>query len=260
MSNLSICYLNIGDIADLTAIPSEVSSMPVAYIQNDSRGSIFGAVASGIQTIVGDWGGVDYTVGCVKLDRTNLVSGDTWRIQLYSDTTLTTLIYDSGTIAVFATGLYSGLDYSSAELFFTSVTGVKSFKITTTSVTALRVCRLFIGPTTVATYNPQWGMMSGWETNSSKVRTDGGSFRSLFGSTWRTLSFDMLLTTESERSIWYEIGRYCSNTKSLWISVFPGVGGAQERDHSIIGKFEASPIIKWGSFNQFDFSVKLSEI
>lgn len=260
MSNLTICYLNHGDSAVLSASPVALSNLPVAYLQNDSRGYMFGAATSGVQDIRGDWNNTAYTVGCIKLDRTNLADGDTWRVQLYSDVAWTTNIYDSGVISVFTTGLYSGFDYSSAELFFTAVSSVKSFKITITSAAAVRISRLFIGPTIVAGYNPQWGLSSGWSTNSTVTRTDGGSLRSNIGSQWRSLSFDMLLTTEADRSIWYEIARYCSTTKALWVSVFPGVGGVQERDHSFIGKLETNPMTRWGSFNQFDFSIKLSEI
>ena len=260
MSNLAIGYLNRADSATLTASPAAASNAPVTYLQNDSRGHQFAAVAVGAQEIKGTWGGTSYTIGCVHLDRTNMVDGDTWRIQLFSDAAWTTSVYDSGTIAPFATGLFADWAFSNAEKFFTPVAGVKSFKTTVTSAAIFQASRIFVGPYSTAEYNPQYGMTPGWETNSQQARTDGGSLGANVRAQWRSLSFDMFATTEAERAAWMEIGRYSGNAKAVWVSVFPGAGGTQERDHSIMGKFEQSPATKWTSYNQYDFSLKLSEL
>jgi len=260
MSNLAICYKNLADSATLTASPVAGSTTPVTYLQNDSRGDLFKATATGAQAILGEWGGTAYTVSCVHLERTNLVDGDTWRIQLYSDATWTTQVYDSGTVAPFATNLYDDWDYSNADLFFTPTASVKSFKITCTSAAIFQASRLVLGVYTTAEYNPKYGMSAGYSTNSTHERRVGGSLGANVQAQWRALTFDMFASTEAERAIWNEIGRYCGNTKTVWVSVFPSLNTSQERDHSMLGKFEQAPAVKWTDYNQYDFSLTLNEI
>lgn len=260
MTNLNIAYLNRADSATLTASPAAASTAPVTYLQNDSRTYKMQAAAVGAQDIKGEWGGTAYTVGCVRLDRTNLADGDTWRIQLYSDAAWTTGVYDSGTIAPFTTDLFDDWSYSVAEKFFTAVAGVKSFKITVTSAAVFQASRLFVGPYTTAQYNPVYGLQLGWSTNSTQTRRGSGTLGTSTRSQWRTMVFDMLARDDAQRNIWMEIARYCGNTKTVWVSVFPGLGTARERDHSMFGKFEQSPMIKISGFNNYDFSITLNEL
>lgn len=260
MTNLAIAYINRADSATLTASPVAGTSTPVTYLQNDARGYQFAATAAGAQDIKGTWGGTAYAIGCVRLDRTNLADGDTWRIQLYSDAAWTTGVYDSGTIAVFTAGTFASWSFSVAEKLFTEVAGVKSFKITVTSAAVFQSSRLFVGTYTNAQYNPKLGLSAGWDGNSTQVRKDGGSLGVNVKSQWRTMSFDMFASTETERAIWNEIGRYAGNTKTVWVSVFPGVGGTQERDYSVMGKFEKSPAQKITQYTQYDFSLTLNEV
>lgn len=260
MSNLAIGYINLADSATLTADPIAGSLTPVTYLQNDSRGDLFKATASGTQAIKGTWGGTAYTIGCVHLDRTNLADGDTWRIQYYSDAAWTTQVYDSGTIAPFATDLYDAWGYSNADKFTTVTASVKSFKITIVSAAIFQAARLFVGNYVTAAYNPKYGASVGWETSSKQERRDGGSLGANVKAQWRSMSFDMFATTEAERAQWLEIGRYAGITKTVWISVFPSLATTQERDYSMIGKFEQSPATKWSDVNQYDFSIKLNEV
>lgn len=260
MSNLIIGYLNRADSATLTASPAAASNAPITYLQNDSRGHVFAAAAVGAQEIKATWGGTAYTIGCVHLDRTNLADGDTWRIQYYSDAAWTTQVYDSGTVAPFATGQYTDWDYSNAEMLTTVTASVKSVKVSVTSAAIFHAARIFIGPYTTAAYNPKMGAVVTWDSNSAQARMSGGTLSVNAQAQWRSLAFDMSATTEAERAVWMEIGRYSSNVKSVWVSVFPGLGGTVERDLSIMGKFEQSPATKWSGYNQFDFSLKLNEV
>lgn len=261
MTNLSISYINCADSATLTANPAALATKPITYLQNDARGYLFGAAAPGSQEIKGTWSGTAYTVGHIKLDRTNLVDGDTWRVQLYSDTAWTTGVYDSGVVAPFAAGLFSTWSYSFAELWLASqTTGVKSFKITVVSASAFQASKLYVGPYTTAQWNPKYGMSMNWEGNSKQERWDSGTLGVQTRAQWRALNFDLFASTDAERAVWQEIGRYCGNFKTVSVSVFPNVGGAQERDNSMICKFEDSPEAKWSNLSIYDLSVKLKEI
>lgn len=258
MSTTKIAYINRADSATLTADPVALSTAPVTFLQSDRRGYIFSATSSAAQQIKGQWGGTAYPISYVRLDRTNMVNGDTWRIQLYSDAAWTTQVYDSGTIAPFTTE-FADWSFSFAEKWFTEVTGVKSFKITVTAATTLTAYRLFVGPSTTVTYDPNYGMTPSWVDNDENERTEGGSETTNQKSNWRKLVFDMSASTEADRAAWMEIGRRNGKRLQVVLSPFVGVGGTQERDHSIMGKFEESPSTRWSDVSLFDFSLVLNE-
>lgn len=257
---MRIVYKNLADLATLTADPVASTVDPVTYLQQDSRGHLFAAAASGSQVIKGTWNGTAYTVSAVRLERTNLADGDTWRVQLYSGADWTTEVYDSTAVAPFATNLYDDWNHSNADLFFTAETGVKSFKITLSTATAFQAARLVLGAYTEAEFNPMYGITLGYDGNSEQTRREGGSMATTTRADWRALSFDMLTTTEAYRAAWNEIGRYAGNHKTVWVSVFPGTGGTQERDFSIVGKFDQAPQIRWGDVTRYDFSLTLNEL
>ncbi len=258
-NKLRIAYLNRADAATLTASPGAASTSPVRYLQNDSRLDMFSAVAVGSQAILGDWGGTAYTIGCMRLDRTNLVDGDTLRLQLYSDLGQLTEIGSRAAAAPFATDLYDTWDYSNAELFFAPVAGVKSFKITVVSAAVFQASRLFLGPYTEAAINPEEGAAAGWIDLSEQKRLKSGTLAVNVGAMHRSLPFSMMVNTEATRAAWMEIGRYSGTSKTVWVSVFPGDGTALERDHSFMGKFKESPMMKIMT-NKYDFSLTLNEI
>jgi hypothetical protein len=265
MSNLRIAYVNRADTATLTANPVVESTMPVTYLQNDSRGYVMRSTSTTAQEIKGEWGGTGYTLGCCSLYRHNLITNDTWRLQLYSDTTWTTSVYDSGTIDAFSDNTFDDWDFEFSVMWFTAVSGVKSFKLTITSSTNpdgyVEASRLFLGAYTEAEYNPKYGMSLGYESSANVVRSDGGSLYGGAKSRWRTLSFDIEITSESQRATWAEIGRFCGIDKTVLVSVYPGnATAALERDYTLLGKFEKSPEQVASSFNLFDHSIKLLEI
>lgn len=257
MTNLCIAYINRADTATLTASPAAGASTPVTYLQNDSRGHLFAASASGSQEIRGEWGGTAYTIGCARLERTNLADGDTWRIELYSDAAWTTQVWDSTVAAPFAADLYDNWPYSVAEKFFTPVAGVKSFKITVVSAAVFQAARLFVGPYAQAEYNPSM-INPFWSDPSEQERLDGGSLATLVREKFRAMAFDMDVTTEAGRAVWDEVGLIAGKSRSVIVSAFPGIGGTQERDHSVMGKFEESPSVKLTGYNQYDFSLTIN--
>jgi len=184
-------------------------------------------------------------------------------MQLYSDAGQTTQIYDSGTIAAFTTGLYADWAYSVVAKYFTAVASVKSFKLTIVSSTNpagyIEIAELFIGAYTEATYSPKFGLSLGWTDNSTQTRR-GGTLSINTQDQWRSLSFDMLLTTEVDRALWMEIGRYCSKSKTVFISGFPADASVnRERDHQGFWKFDQSPAQKISEFNLYDLTVTANE-
>lgn len=260
MANLRIGYLNYADLATLTADPVATTTGPVTYLQSDARGDIFLASSAASQAIKGTWGGTSYTVSQMTLWRHNLVYSDTIRLQLYSDAAWTTQVYDSTALAAYVSALFDNWGWAFTNRYF-AAQACKSFKITVAaSAAALQCSRLFLGPYTEAPINPEYGAVFGIETNARQSRSEGGSLRSIVKADWRTAMFDMLVRTEADRAAWMEIARYCGISKSIVASLYPEVGGTEERDHTLFSKFEKHPATKLSDWGRYDFSMKLLEI
>lgn len=261
MSNLRIGYLNYADLATLTATPALTAAGPATYLQSDARGDICEATTLASQDITGTWGGDEYTISQMTLWRHNLIPTDTIRLILYPNADWTgTPLYDSTALAAWSSGLFSTWGWCFANRYFASTAGVKSFKLTVAASTgSFQASRLFLGPYTEAPINPGEGFILTPETNSRQSRSEGGSLRSIVKADWRSAVFDMMVKTEADRAAWYEIGRYCNTNKSFVASLYPGVGGTSERDHTIFGKFEKAPGMKLFT-NKYDFSVKILEL
>lgn len=260
MSNLRIGYLNYADLATLTASPVADTTKPVTYLQNDARGYTFAATSAASQDIKGEWGGTAYTISQLALWRHNLAYADTIRLILYPNADWTgTPVYDSTALAAYESGLFTAWGWGFTNRYFTPAAAVKSFKITVAAAAALEFQRLYLGPYTEAEYMPGEGAQVGWQGNSTQTRREGGSLGVDVKAKWRQLVFDMMVDTEANRAIWMEIGRYATNEKTVCASFYPGAGGTSERDMSVMGKFEDSPMQKLMQ-NRYDFSLKLNEI
>lgn len=262
MANLRVSYLNYADLATLTADPVATAAGPVTYLQNDARGDIFLASSTASQDIKLTWGGAAYTISQLTLWRHNLVYSDTVRLILYPNADWTgTPLYDPGATAAYVSGLFTNWDWGFTNRYFTPTASVKSAIIrVAASVAAFECARLYLGPYTEATFNPNYGFVLGQETNSTQGRSEGGSLRSVTKASWRTAAFDMMARTESDRAAWFEIGRYCDVSKAFVASLFPEAAGTSERDHTIFGKFEKAPGAKLSGINRYDFSMKILEL
>lgn len=260
MANLRIGYLNYADLATITADPVATTTGPVTYLQSDARGDIFLASSAASQAIKGTWGGTSYTVSQLTLWRHNLVYSDTIRLELFSDAAWTTPVYNPAASAAYVSGLFDNWGWAFSNRYF-AATACKSFKITVAaSAAAFQCSRLYLGPYTEAPINPEYGAVFGIETNARQSRSEGGSLRSIVKADWRTAMFDMLTRTEADRAAWMEISRYCGISKSFVASLYPEVGGTEERDHTLFSKFEKHPATKLSDWGRYDFSMKILEI
>lgn len=258
MSNIRIGYINYADTATLTTSIAAATGAPVSYLQNDARSDIWQSSAIGAQNVDGNWGGTAYTISQLTLWRHNLGTTNTVWIRLYSDPAQATLLYDNTALPAYSSGLFDAWGWAFSNQYFTPVAGVQSFRLRlgAGSLTP-QASRLFLGGYVEAPINPAYGAIVGMENNSVQSRGEGGSLRSLTKADWRTMQMDMMVMAEADRAIWFEISRYCGISKSFVASLYPGVGGAQERDHTLYGKFDKPPAMKISGPTQFDFSMKI---
>lgn len=273
MANLRIAPINFHDEASVFS-SSEMGDLVVTNTQSVSRGLIWrGNAASVPVTITGQFDGTQRRMNCFALLRHNLI-GRRVRIEMLTGPFLTTSVYDSGTISVPGPLLTSGFDWGytpdvtnseydpiqSEALFvhyFDSISA-DGYRITITNNTGtlptLDVCRIFLGQYIEFELNPEPGtsLALGWDTNSTQVRTWGGSLRTNAKSRWRSLSFNMGMVFESQRPILLDMMAICGLTKDVFVSLHPGDATRLERDYSMNAKFASMDAIT----REYSFSTK----
>lgn len=99
MTNLRIVAENYIDNSVLTATPAFKTNLPVDNLKNSSRAKLGRTTDISSQEISGVFDSLK-TVSAIVLGRHNLDIGAKVTIELFSDTTLTTSLYTSGTITI----------------------------------------------------------------------------------------------------------------------------------------------------------------
>lgn len=259
MANLRIVPTNAVDTATLTSADF-TATLPVTNLQLEGRARVARTTnATGTKTINGNFAGTTLCSALVLYGH-NLSGTATWRLRLYAGTNQTgTVTYDSTTLTpqtvvgwgafqwgVESWGSYIFRDWEQPfySLFFAD-TYALSFKLELTDslnpAGYLQAGRLIMGRYLSPYYNASYGLSLSWDTTSQQRRTLGGSVRTDRRATFRRLSFDLEALAAGERALWLDLARSMSLHKEMFVSVYPGVGGELERDHSILCKFGQVP-------------------
>lgn len=268
MSNLRIAIVNHWDTDTTITVADSATGMPAGNTQKTARGLKWRS-AGGTPL-------ADHTLQ-MELSTTRAanmlaifghnLAGGTVRLKLYSDTGATAQVYDSTALAVpAADDLTAGSNYGMVGtttndaddlfgndqpyvLYFTA-TAFKAAIITVSAGTLatadgyLQVGRVWLAMYKVPGRSADFGAQLSWQTNTQSSRTRGGSLRSNTGEVWRRLELDLSGIAPSERSFWNDVQHYSQESKDLFISVFPGAGGRDERDYQMDGQVVAmNPLI-----------------
>jgi len=182
------------------------------------------------------------------------------RLQLFTNSDYTTEVYNSGALEIYQLQGFdvewgtAPLGLTSTDLlglespyysFFTATT-CSSFRITFTRCTQpyWEFGRIFMGKYREAPYNPQLGMQFGWKSSTENKRSIGGSLRTRPGERWRDLRADMTFAADSDRAIWRDVLGII-DAQDVAISIFPGVGGRPERDHTFNAQLDQHSPFGW---------------
>jgi len=264
MAKLRVCGVNhIDGTAVLQSGVGGVSGdvLPVANIKTTARDKVFRSQNFGLGQCViqGHWGGDGRKASFAALFRHNL-HGAKWQIILYSDANYTTQVYNSGAVDVYtciALGSFEwGVDplgttladvYATdapAVLYFPAVS-CGSFQIFIQQAGAAgpyaQITRAWLGNAFEATYNPEYGSGFGFASASVQTRTEGGSLRTRRAALWRVLELDLQWIVDSERPVWSDLVRGLDLGGDLFVSVYPALGGRDERDNTVAAKMIAMP-------------------
>jgi hypothetical protein len=259
MANIRIAPRNFWDLMTLSGSVAPNTGFEYVNTQNTDRSSFWRSPDATNQSLKGSLASGSITINCAFLFRHHCHGGSV-RFRAFSNNNWTgTTLVDTGVVAIYtpiSTGYDHGYaDTSSADthdplgiespfyVYFNSASGVKSVqwdfssKSTTYGYDYWEAGRPFIGNYFEPAVNPSYGMNFGVGDNSVVLRTIGGSKQGSRGGRWATLQMDLDSVDESEMPTWIDIMKICQATQDVAVSVFPGFGGRQERDHTINGTF-----------------------
>lgn len=267
MANLRIMFPNEADSAVLTVTPDSVTNLPVTNLQIKKRGYIWRSMDLTAQAIFGNWAdSAPRTLGGAVLHRHNLTAAATARLRVWDAQNQTgTLLYDSGVTALgttygwgsFAWGMvpwggatiFDSWSYRASTFWFpANLTTARSFRWDITDVGNawgfMEASRIYMGAVFEPTINMDRPNEIGWDESTEQFRTAGGSLLSDQTRTpFRRWNVKWGHLSEADRETLFEITRRAGKRMDLYISGFPGEGGAKERDYAGLVKFINIPTL-----------------
>jgi len=276
-NNMRVVYENYIDTATLSASPAMVATLPEENLQKLSRSRVARTTSLAQQQILGNLASTKL-VSSLVLWRHNLSASATMRLELFDGAGQTgNTVYDSGTIE---TSTYKslgdlnwGIDPFESSVFdawgvYWSVlwfapAAASSFRITLNDSSNadgyMEITRAILGPYIEPFFNPSYGMRLGWQETSKQERTDGGTLHSDPSSNFRNLEFSLDMLTETDRPKFLEFIRLVGKRKDFFISVFPEVGGEQERDYCMLAKLVQDSSHTSSFYAHFSQALKMQE-
>lgn len=278
MSNMRIVTSNVSDSATLSS-GDFAATLPVGNLQLEGRARVARTTnATGTKTVNGDLAAAAVVGACVLYNH-NLTSAATWRLRLWSGVGQTgTLMHDSGTVGAlpalgwgefgwgavpWGASVFYGWGAAFSVLWIPAV-GARSFRVEITDAANpagyLQAKRLLVGPYFEPAVNVSYGLQLYWEDNSTQRRTQGGSLRTDARVRFRRLKGELDHLTTAERAVAVETLHQVALRAETFISVFPGYGGALERDYSLLGKFTAMPQFTHGQVASHSAQLAFEEV
>ena len=100
----------------------------------------------------------------------------------------------------------------------------------------LQASRLVIGRGIQPEVNASWGAKLAWIDESKHQRMAGGSLHVEQVEVYRELEISLDWLTDVDRRRLTEAQRRSGKRGEVFVSLYPGAGGAKERDHGLVGR------------------------
>lgn len=272
MSNARFILDDFAD-ATLAATPAVETTMPVTYCQLDARDRFTRSTSIATQVVQGHWDGNERYLGGLVIAQHSGWGGKI-RLQVHGNVNYTDDNYDSGTVDLggplptlenFEWGIAPlGLETddllakeAAYSLFFTKTKGA-SFTLTFSQCQDLywQFGRIVLGDYIEAPYSPDHGMSFGAESNHEHHRMRGGTLRSRAAARFNVLQARMIQATDAERAAWKDLVERITN-RTVGVSLFPGFGGRQERDHVDVMALDRNTPNTWASPNFHESTIRM---
>jgi len=260
-ANVRLAPRNFWDLMTLSGSIAPATGFEYTNTQNTDRSSFWRSPDATGQSLKGSMASGSITINWAALFMHHCHGGSA-QFRAWSNNDWTgTLLVDTGTNAVY-TPVSTGYDFGFADVadsdthdplgtespysvFFAQAAGVKSVqwdfssKSTTYGYAFWQVGRPFVGNYWEPTVNPDYGLSYGLGQNDESVRTRGGSKQGSRGGRWATVDMNFNSISEDEMPTALDIMKIAQTTQDMAISLFPGIGGRQERDGTINGTFSS---------------------
>jgi uncharacterized protein (DUF2164 family) len=282
-SNLFICGRNVIDDGTLSTSVTPYATMPVNNLKRSSRARVWRSSSAASVDIVASLASTNSErVNFVCLSRHNLESAAQWQVQLYPTYDASgAALYDSGMVAAYSAGTLGDLDFGVEPLgagVFDSFLGQKfsvayfnqniadvinSIRVTvndpTNSYQYVEASRLFAGRGVELLYN--WDTLKvRWNEDTKQDRSDGGTLQSDGSLSFREIEASLKWVDNSQRAYLLDLARLAGMRKDLFLSVRPGLGGEDERDHTMICRLTAMPDVDNLFFDVWSSAFKFGEL
>jgi hypothetical protein len=229
-----------------------LTTLPASNVQLEGRAAVARSATSsfGNTGFVVDFAAARNVNACVAY-RHNLSATATLRVVLFDGPGLTgNLLYDSGNED--ASSLWSSYSWVTdtlapkfSTLWLPATYAARSALVLLRDKANadgyIQLKRLMLGEVINPTRQVITGMGLQWVDDSQQQRTLAGSLRTDPQARYRRLTGELDALPESERAAVVEAAGYAGLSREVFVSVYPGLGGTQERDHSLLGKFTRLP-------------------
>lgn len=272
--NVRMLMVNDADTALITqSIGSEVATLPLSNVQNPSNSRTFRTLDVAQTQLVMTWQEPKLISGVV-LNRINISTTGTWRVELFSDVAMTILLQDSLVMQAVEQKSLGELDWlidplvsavvqmkiRACNYWFDDI-AVQAVRITIVDADNeygfIDISRIYAGRALQPSVNFSYGHKAGWISQTQKKRTAGGSVYAKKKARPRKLSFSLKHLNEMDRPHFYNAIQRIGDDTTWYLSMFPGVGGQKEDNYAMACQFENLPEFDAAFYNNYktDFTV-----
>lgn len=243
---LDKAYLICADTTNKT-ISKSVSTLPASNLKNILKARVLRSIDTTNVAIYGVLP-ILHELNCVLINHHNLTEDTEIDITFYSD--IDHLVEISGSAVNYIveaeeSATANTLSPTNIAIWFTEVTGVKSFKIDITNgvtdpLTYFQIGNIFMSKYIESNYNISIGSSIYWKESTEQKRTDSGSLTSNPSNKVKVLNFSIDAIEESQRS---NIFRDLSDSglqKPLFISVYPESLSTTQKMYDYMGLVKAT--------------------
>lgn len=238
---MRVVYQNVADLAQVQA-STAYAAFPAENLLNDTKSKPHRSTGPRVVYTL-TWPAGQY-VGCVALPATNLTSGATIRVKLFSDEEGTVLLGDSGTLQASpsqTSGIHGWgrpIDYTAfsqggaskvAVWFRRQRANVRSCTVTVEDpfnpAGFIDCSRLVVGPFWEADRNPGYGAQAGTVDSCRTQRGASGDLWAAMGAQAEEMSVSLTDMGEASRATLWKVLRSAARFRNVFISLFPDYEG-----------------------------------
>jgi hypothetical protein len=254
MANLRLIYNNIADSASITA-SSTAAGFSVNNLKNTQKTSVHRSTDTTV-TYTLTWTATQY-INCVALPATNLKSGATIQVQLYSDLTSTVPLTDSGpqqactgrTVTLYnktSSPTYVDFGFGAAtktSIWFNQKYQAQKAVITITSDSAIDCSRIVCGTYWESSRQVNRGIELGFEDTSEITTTRSGNTYEDRKPITETMRFDLEYISDTDRQELQKLMRSWGSSALIYYCVFPDNTNPEvTQSYSIYGRSNSNSL------------------